>query len=765
MYYYYYDRDVAQDVWNPWLAVALIVVAVCLHGVWRLWRGMRLDAFERGLRELRREPWTRLAFPRSSAPPAAPRTGWLQISLLPLMILSVGLAMLLAQLQRPDEFSRPVTWCLFVVVGALYGSTFWRHQRGVGPLRNSAWSGALGAMAVSTLLWLFYMGVDVWRGDAGYARVTASFATLLWWAAVGGVGGALLGAQRAGAVYRGATANAANHDSLEVDRDLKPHVESGPSKRSARGAIWVACVASLLFHLSAAPQLYQVVRVRELYLYNYWWNTNRPHPLTLTMAQADTRALQLPTEVVLTDIIEAVTPVAAPATTGAAPATEQVFTFYVPTQHVYPGESLGGQVRAVTVSVRPGQPIPFFVPDNPVTSIDELAGMVAKSNLPESYVVSRSQLVPGDAVRSDAGIPAAVYPDSALVVVDDGRVLTGSRSANPQISQTPATPQSGGYQLGGDVDVDVLGRPAALNTPTTELSGVALDLGNIGGESSGPVDVPSEPASDASGIAEIPRLVDASGLADVPNADGSGSSNTSQRDLPSINQPAIVESLMVPLAREGFAPGGVSQLPQPRPPSPGTAGPQLPPAPDVQPADPADPAPPSQQQLLTGLPLTKQRATPLTYASSRTLLQQLDVDGDGFLTAAEWPAIAIDSGKRVNFSDVDLNRDGKLTLDELASTNVAAMWDDNQTLRQRVTTSVEPAQALSLILGAGQTFVVDEVEPYPVAPSRAATPLIQSGPEASGPGPGASGRGAAPNPVPMVPGQAGTEKRPAAASN
>ena len=104
----YYTWHVKSN-WTTWDSVAVAIAAVTFYGVWRLWRGMRLDAFERSMRTLRQQPQKTMAFPRRPRT-ASKSTGMLQISLLPLMLISAGLAILLAQTQRPDDLSRAVTW-------------------------------------------------------------------------------------------------------------------------------------------------------------------------------------------------------------------------------------------------------------------------------------------------------------------------------------------------------------------------------------------------------------------------------------------------------------------------------------------------------------------------------------------------------------------------------------------------------------------------------------------------------------------------------
>ena len=58
MYYYWgsghYWRS--SELFDAWTIVAAGVAIALMHGVWRLWRGMRLDAFERTIRSLRQKP-------------------------------------------------------------------------------------------------------------------------------------------------------------------------------------------------------------------------------------------------------------------------------------------------------------------------------------------------------------------------------------------------------------------------------------------------------------------------------------------------------------------------------------------------------------------------------------------------------------------------------------------------------------------------------------------------------------------------------------
>ena len=276
------------SAFNAWTAVAIVILAVMLHGVWRLWRGMRLDAFERGLRQLREQPLTAVRF--GGARPASPsQAGWFQISLLPLMLLSCALALLLAQAQRPDDVSRPVTWALFVVVGAWYGTRSWSYARGVGPLRGFALAGVCSATCISALLWGFYLAVDTWWGGVSVQRLTATVPTLLWWTAVGGVLGGLIGAWRAERVYDHVRAET---DDVQGPQPAVAEVVVRPVPRSRKlqwTVVAMACTASLLFHCSAAPHLYRVVE------YRYWvWDWSyyhRPSPaMTLTMAPVSARA-------------------------------------------------------------------------------------------------------------------------------------------------------------------------------------------------------------------------------------------------------------------------------------------------------------------------------------------------------------------------------------------------------------------------------------------------------------------------------------------
>ena len=203
MYYYWggtgeYWRS--TELFDAWTIVAVLVAVAMLHGVWRLWRGMRLDPFERSIRALRQRPADRsIEFPRRRRP--THQTRGFQVSLLPLMLVSGGLAILLAQAQRPDDVSRPATWMLFLTVGAWYGAGAWSHRRGFGPLRNEAFAAIATTTLLSALLWGFYSLVDFYHQEPGYGRLTTSVPVLLWWTSVGGALGGLIGAFRANRIY------------------------------------------------------------------------------------------------------------------------------------------------------------------------------------------------------------------------------------------------------------------------------------------------------------------------------------------------------------------------------------------------------------------------------------------------------------------------------------------------------------------------------------------------------------------------------------
>lgn len=299
MWLHRYDTTQAVSAFDVGTGVALVILAVMLHGVWRLWRGMRRDAFELGLQALRhRRPGASISFPRRRAAPAD-RAGLLQLSLLPLMLVSSGLAILLAQAQRPDDMGRSVTWLLFVSVASWYGTWSWSRVRGIGPLRNFAWGGVWGGIAVSALLWGFYLAVDSYWGDVSYSRLTASTGTLLWWTAMGGVVGALVGSFRANLSY--------SRSRLEVERAVVPtsvdevRVESAPrTRRRAWGMIAAACVASALFHCSAAPHLNRLVEHRY-WVWDWHYHHSPNHALTLTMAPATWSDLQVTTRVTIVE--------------------------------------------------------------------------------------------------------------------------------------------------------------------------------------------------------------------------------------------------------------------------------------------------------------------------------------------------------------------------------------------------------------------------------------------------------------------------------
>ncbi|MDP7015417.1 MAG: hypothetical protein QGG36_06440, partial [Pirellulaceae bacterium] len=77
---YVWEETFVTRAFDPWTAASLVVLAAMLHGVWRLWRGMRIDAFQRDLRTMRQQPQTSIVFPGFRAA-ANSRTGFFQISL------------------------------------------------------------------------------------------------------------------------------------------------------------------------------------------------------------------------------------------------------------------------------------------------------------------------------------------------------------------------------------------------------------------------------------------------------------------------------------------------------------------------------------------------------------------------------------------------------------------------------------------------------------------------------------------------------------
>jgi hypothetical protein len=273
---YVWEETFVTRAFDPWTAASLVVLAAMLHGVWRLWRGMRIDAFQRDLRTMRQQPQTSIVFPGFRAAESS-RTGFFQISLLPLMLASSGLAMLLAQAQRPDDLSRPLTWALFVGVGAWYGIRAWPNRRGVGPLRNFTWAGVYSAVILSAGLWAFYLAVDLWWGN-GIGRLNSSFSVLLWWTAVGGFAGGLIGAFRANLVYgRSRTEvspakRAAPPDAVDLAIAVAPR-----KRRLAWGAIAMACFASFLIHCSTVPHLSRVVK------YKWYWHDHYVYEPTNTI--------------------------------------------------------------------------------------------------------------------------------------------------------------------------------------------------------------------------------------------------------------------------------------------------------------------------------------------------------------------------------------------------------------------------------------------------------------------------------------------------
>ncbi|MCA9179520.1 MAG: hypothetical protein KDB14_33925 [Planctomycetales bacterium] len=463
---YYRQYDMAVDFWSPWLVVALVIVAACWYCVFQLWRGMRPDGFEQSLRRLRREPGSRLRWSRAEAPTAAAHstqnaaqhanqpTGVLQISLLPLMLISCGMAMLLAQAQQPDEFSRPFTWALFVGVGAWYGTTRWRRRRGVGPLRNLAWSGATSAMAVSGLLWAFYMAVDAWRGDTGYERLTGSGATLLWWIAVGSALGALLGAHRAGSLYRRAFALEPDVGAADLsDKDMSA-LASLPlatrPRRAAWGAIWLACGASLMFHLSAAPQVYRTVRVREWRLYDWRFASHRPRPLVLTMAAARPGDINLPIPLSLTDDLvldtthqfQSTIPLLSEQLAEQVPNANAPIPFLAVAGPVKAGQPLGAVLHLAYVPPKPHESPQRYVPPDAVTDPAELTGMVARVDLARGAAISRGDLVsagaPSPAVETTGALAAETAAEGVVDETLLGNVATANRGEPRQQLAMPA---------------------------------------------------------------------------------------------------------------------------------------------------------------------------------------------------------------------------------------------------------------------------------------------------------------------------------------
>ncbi|MCA9179519.1 MAG: hypothetical protein KDB14_33920 [Planctomycetales bacterium] len=471
-HYWFYDHQYAYNTWDAWLAVALVVVAVALHGVWRLWRGMRLDNFERSVRALRHSSSARLTMPATARP--APQRGWLNVSLLPLMLWSAGLSFLLAQAQQPDKLSRPVTWALFVIVGSWYGTSFWSHRRGVGPLRNRALAGVLGAGSMSLLVWSFYMAVDAWRGDAGYERLTAGVPTLLWWVAVGGVFGSLIGSLRAnriyGRVHIAPAAIAPPHSGDDAAAPIAlPRIVATPRTRGrvAVGAIAMAASASLLFHLSAAPQLNRVVHVRQW----YQWDWDRYHydrpSLQLTMAPANAplryaeaaiiqqqssavtllRTYDQTAQVILTTPNPAFSEIA-----GQLVQTEEeeveVPTAYLLTKTVVRGEPIAGNLQPVVLAQVQVNPSGQVVLDKrdwegkvasrtlPANSILLATDLVTPMAVTESIIgepLEQSGPLPDPLVRGDnalaqnAGVDAAMRPGTG----PGPDVLDGAQANDP----------------------------------------------------------------------------------------------------------------------------------------------------------------------------------------------------------------------------------------------------------------------------------------------------------------------------------------------
>ena len=452
MYYYYYGYgwyDHVVDVWDTQLAVAVVIFGVMLFCVWRLWRGMQLDDFEKNLRTLRQQPNRRLAV--ETAEPTT-RKGRLQISLLPLMLVATGLAMLLAQAQQPDDLSRPATWAVFVIVASFYGTHAWRHIRGFGPLRNFALAGALSAAAISAILWAFYMGVDQWWSavrETPAERLTARLPQLLWWTAVGGALGSLLGAARAhrysnrlhleeepGAAvtpeeWFEATAVARDEESPVLEARSAIQVEASPGRRRLIGGFAVGCIASMLFHLSAAPHLNRVIRLKHYYYWHHHWSNAPSDPLTLTMSSVSAPQTPLWASTTIQDPYQPtrLTTAATPISRSAA-AVREIRTVVVPIRNIKRGERLRPQdfresVREINVSV------------GMLQKATDVAGSVAAEDL-----------IQGQPMNS-ASLATAVDSSSYPIVIDGSLAFPGSET--PMQVATPTVPNVTPYPTNLDL--------------------------------------------------------------------------------------------------------------------------------------------------------------------------------------------------------------------------------------------------------------------------------------------------------------------------
>lgn len=489
-------HDHVVNVWDPLLAVALLLFAIMLYGVWRLWRGLWLDNFVRTLRTLHQQPNARLALRSQSAPP---RSGVFQLSLLPLMLLASGLALLLAQAQQPDELSRPVTWALFVVIGSAYGAHAWGRRRGVGPLRNNAFAGAVSGMLVSFSLWTFYMAVDAYGsvGPVPAERLTARVPQLLWWTAGGSVVGAFLGAIRAqrqtnqvSVKVREASLSPANTADAPIVRDDVP----ARRQRLVSGGLVVGCVASLLFHLSAAPQLNQVVRLKHYY---GWQNqTHRPAAaLTLTMRSVDrTRADRLEFDpVTLSTATESSDDIAGGAFGRQRPSASQAtkavqanaLAVVVPKRDIARGEPLSPRDFELVDS-------PFFFKAY-ARDLGAVTGVTALRDMPRGIPVRTDAVAPivnGDALPAISGVIVESEPE--FVDVQGGRRpetlqqaevpmnLAGPANEMQQQTLQPVDTSQNNTRYTFDDVVTAIAQPEELpSQPTDEEANSAPPLGTV----------------------------------------------------------------------------------------------------------------------------------------------------------------------------------------------------------------------------------------------------------------------------------------------